>query len=125
MELGDGSTIVFLNSRGINGKPHNGIKNFLNYIKGEPAKGRFVKKIALKVDEVKRNDRLKVEYMSWYAEEMRIRRTERMQGKLEMIKKFLSVGAPLDLIIKATGWTKEKILEFAKKENINIAEDLT
>lgn len=138
LELGDGSTIIFLNAKGINGKPQNDIKNFLNFINGEPAKGKFTQKIALMVDEVKRNDRLKVGYMSWYAEEMRIRRLARIEGKAEgkiegkaegkaegiaeMIKNFLSVGTPIDLIIKASGWTKEKILELAKKENIKVEE---
>lgn len=138
LELNDGSTIIFLNAKGINGKLQNDIKNFLNFINGEPAKGKFTKKIAFMVDEVKRNDRLKVGYMSWYAEEMRIRRLARIEGKaegkiegkiegkaegiVEMIKNFLSVGTPIDLIIKASGWTKEKILDLAKKENIKLEE---
>ena len=143
LELGDGSTIIFLNAKGDNGKPHKDIKNLLNFIKGESAKGSFTKKIALKVDEVKRNDRLKVGYMSWYAEEMRIRRIARMEalaegkaeGKaegraegeasktFEIIKNLLSAETPIKFIIKATGWTKEQLLEFAKKENLKVVED--
>ena len=143
LELGDGSTIIFLNAKGANGKPHKDIKNLLNFIKGEPAKGRFTKKIALKIEEVKRNDKMRVDYMSWYAEEMRIRRIARMEalaegkaegkaegraeglveGKVEMIKNLLTVETPVNFIIKATGWTKEKILELAKKENLKVVED--
>ena len=139
LELGDGSTIIFLNAKGDTGKPHRDIKNLLDFIKGEPAKGRFTKKIALKIEEVKRNDKMKVDYMSWYAEEMRIRRIARMEalaegeakglakgkaeGKIEMIKNLLSESAPIDLIARVSGWTKEKILEFAQKENLNVVED--
>ena len=46
-----------------------------------------------------------------------------MDGETNTIKKFLSVGTPLDLIIKATDWTKEKIPELAEQENINVAEN--
>ncbi len=123
LELDDGSTIIFLNAKGDTGKPHRDIKNLLNFIKGEPAKGRFTKKIALKIEEVKRNDKMKVDYMSWYAEEMRIKKIAREETKTEMIKNFLSAKTPIKFIIEATGWTKEKILEFAQKENLSVVED--
>ena len=65
---------------------------------------------------------MKAGLILWTAEEMRIRRLARLEGNAEMIKNFLSVGTPIDLIIKASGWTKEKILELAKKENIKVEE---
>ncbi len=50
----------------------------------------------------------------------------REQGREETILKnavaFMKNGAPLDLIIKSLGLTKEKLLELAKENNITIKE---
>ena len=44
-------------------------------------------------------------------------RTEgRAEERLEMVKKLLKVGASLDIIKKATGWSEEKLLEIANSD---------
>ena len=142
LRLANGSTTIFLNAKGINGEVDKDIQDLLEFINGKQAQGDFVKRIATKVGEVKSNDRLKVRYMSWYAEEMRIKRLARIEGReegreegraegrvegreegrtevrLEMIKNLLSENAPLDLISKVSGWTKEKILEIAQSKDV-------
>ena len=138
LRLANGSTTIFLNAKGINGEVDKDIQDMLEFINGKKAQGDFVKRIATKVGEVKSNDRLKVRYMSWYAEEMRIKRLARIEGReegraegrvegreegrtevrLEMIKNLLSENAPLDLISKVSGWTKEKILEIAQSKDV-------
>ena len=142
LRLANGSTTIFLNAKGINGEVDKDIQDLLEFINGKKAQGDFVKRIATKVGEVKSNDRLKVRYMSWYAEEMRIKRLARIEGReegreegraegrvegreegrtevrLEMIKNLLSENAPLDLISKVSGWTKEKILEIAQSKDV-------
>ena len=39
----------------------------------------------------------------------------RAEEKLNMIKNLLQAKTPIECIIAATGWTKEKILELAKE----------
>ena len=34
---------------------------------------------------------------------------------LEMVKNFLAVGTPIEFIVKATGWSKERILKTAEQ----------
>ena len=134
LELANESTTIFLNSKGISGDVHSDIKYLLELISGKKAQGDFTKRIETRVNEVKNNDKMKVRYMSWYAEEMRIKRLARIEGhaeghaeglaegrteaKLDMIKNLLSVKTPIEFIVKASGWTKEKILEIAQSENI-------
>ncbi|MBQ9487900.1 MAG: Rpn family recombination-promoting nuclease/putative transposase [Selenomonadaceae bacterium] len=122
LELANGSTTIFLNAKGINGDVHKDIEYLLELINGQKAQGDFTKRVETRVDEVKNNDKMKVSYMSWYAEEMRIKRLAqiegREEGKLDMIKNLLSVKTPIEFIVKASGWTKEKILEIAQSENI-------
>ena len=36
------------------------------------------------------------------------------KGRFELVKNLLKVGTPLEYIIDATGWSKEKLLEFKK-----------
>ena len=41
----------------------------------------------------------------------------RAEGHVEMIKNFLAVGAPMDLIIKATGWSEDKIRQIQNDDS--------
>ncbi len=34
-----------------------------------------------------------------------------IEGRVEMLKNLLAAGTPIEYIIKATGWTKEQILQ--------------
>ena len=36
------------------------------------------------------------------------------KGRLELIKNLFNVGTPIQYIVKATGWSEEKLLEFKK-----------
>ncbi len=40
----------------------------------------------------------------------------REKGRFELVKNLLNVGTPLEYIINATGWSKEKLLEFKKSQ---------
>ena len=131
LELANGATTIFLNAKGINGDIHSDIKHLLEFINGKKANGDFTRRIETKVEDVKRNDKMRVRYMSWYAEEMRIKRIAHAEGlaegetkkALEMIRNLLSESASIDLISKVSGWTKEKIIELAKKEKIKVVEN--
>ena len=39
------------------------------------------------------------------------------RGKLSMVKNFLAVKTPIEFIVKATGWSEEKILSLAKVDS--------
>ena len=42
---------------------------------------------------------------------------------IEMIKNLISVGTPIEYIIKATGWSKEKILQVVHSSDNDAAKD--
>ncbi len=44
----------------------------------------------------------------------------REESKLDMIKSFLRAETPVNFITAATGWSKEKVLQFAEKEGIAV-----
>ena len=46
----------------------------------------------------------------------------RAEGSFAMVKKFLEAQTPIEYIIAATGWSKEKILQLAEK-NLSVDKD--
>lgn len=82
------------------------VKNFLNYVDSGTVAGSFIQT-------VKSNQKVRMDFMTY---EMTLLDREllgeergRSEGHVEMVKNFLAVGAPMDLIIKATGWSEDKI----------------
>ena len=43
----------------------------------------------------------------------------REDGHVEMVKNFLAAGTPIEFIIKATGWSEDKILKLKTDANAN------
>ena len=115
--LNDGATKIFLSTKGSADDVSATVKNFLNYVDNGTVAGSFVEELDEAVQLVKSNKKVRLEFMTY---EMALldrelqgrekgRAEGRTEGHVEMIKNFLAVGAPMDLIIKATGWSEDKI----------------
>ena len=118
LKLKDGATKVFLNANGGREDVPENVKAFLQYVNGVLSQDAFVQEIDQEIKRVKEVEQERVSYMTF---EMRLRdewkvgwkegREEgREEGELSMIRKLLREAVPLDLIQRASGWTKERIL---------------
>ena len=122
LKLKDGATKVFLNANGTREDVPENVKAFLQYVNGVLSQDAFVQEIEQEIKRVKEVEQERVSYMTF---EMRLRdewkvgwkegreegRAEgREEGELSMIRKLLQEAAPIDLIQRASGWTKERIL---------------
>lgn len=127
LELNDGATKIFLNSKGMTGNLNDDIKNFLMYIGGQSPVGNFVNLVATEVDKVKRQDILRVEYMKINADIMDARREARIEGhaegRIEGLVEGIATGlvkgrAEIILDVAKTllrkNFPKEEIMEIAK-----------
>ncbi|MBO4779906.1 MAG: Rpn family recombination-promoting nuclease/putative transposase [Selenomonadaceae bacterium] len=123
LELNDGATKNFLNANGMVGNVDDDIKNFLLYIGGKSHAGKFVERVAVEVNKVKRQDITRVEYMRLFADMMDAKREGRVEGRvegrfektLEFVKNLLREGFPAEQIFKLTRCTQEEFLQ-AKHE---------
>ena len=102
LEMGDNTTKIFLNTKGTVGKVNQDIDNFLAYIDGAEATGKFTKDIEREVERVKQHDELRVEYMSMMAEMMDQRREGRFDNLLANIK----------TIMEKLSYTAESAMDF-------------
>ena len=125
IELHDGATKIFLNTKGTCDDVSEDIKNFLNYVESGIVVGDFVKKLDAAVWEVKTNQRARLDFMTY---EMALLEREaegiekgieqgEAKKQIEMVKNLLLAKTPLKYIIAATGWNKEKILSLAEEKN--------
>ena len=64
LELGDGTTKIFLNSKGTIGDVDEDIDKFLAYINGNTAEGEFTRDIAAEVERIKQHEETRLEYMT-------------------------------------------------------------
>lgn len=64
MELDDGSTKIFFNTKGNIGDIDEDMSNFLKYIEDSSINGDFVREVANEVERLKAHDATRVEYMS-------------------------------------------------------------
>ncbi|MBO6255048.1 MAG: Rpn family recombination-promoting nuclease/putative transposase, partial [Bacteroidaceae bacterium] len=90
LELGDETTKLFLNAKGTIGEVDADIANFLDYVDGKTAEGKFTKDVAAEVDRVKQHDETRLEYMTLMMELKQQRREgqeeERRNTAIRMIK---------------------------------------
>ena len=131
LELNDGATKIFLNVNGMFGNVDDDIKNFLLYIGGKTPVGNFVKRVALEVDKVKRQEVTRVEYMKLFADMMDVRREGRAEGRaegrvektLEFVKNLLHEGFPAEQIFKLTRCTQEQFSQAVQELGMPITAD--
>ena len=111
--LGDGSTKIFLNTKGTADDVSADVKSFLDYVESGIVENDFVRELNDTVQIVK-SDRMAVkEYMTY---EMTLLRREQRginNEKENVAKKMLESGTPLDFIHRMTELSVERIKELA------------
>lgn len=81
LELGDETTKLFLNAKGTTGCVDKDIENFLAYVDGKAAEGKFTQDIAAEVERVKQHNETRVEYMTLMMELKQQRREGYNEGQ--------------------------------------------
>lgn len=117
--LDDGAVKIFLSTKGSADDVSNDIKNFLNYIDNGIISSDFVQQLDNAVKSVKSNKKARLDFMTY---QMALLETKE-STIIEMIKNLISVGTPIEYIIKATGWSKEKILQVVHSSDNEAAKD--
>ncbi|WP_280956283.1 Rpn family recombination-promoting nuclease/putative transposase [Centipeda periodontii] len=144
LELGDGTTKIFLNAKGLKGRVDEDLEDFLQYVDGKPARSRFTQEMAQEVESVKRQDEMRREFVTLYMEYQKQRRegaaegfergrregreegiaegrTEgRMIGTMRTALKFMNAGTPLKTAAKIADVPEEELRDFAKRNGVSI-----
>ena len=144
LELGDGTTKIFLNAKGLKGRVDEDLEDFLQYVDGKPARSRFTQEMAQEVESVKRQDEMRREFVTLYMEYQKQRRegaaegfergrregreegiaegrTEgRMIGTMRTALKFMNAGTPLKTAAKIADVSEEELRDFAKRNGVSI-----
>ena len=117
LTLNDGSVKIFLSTKGYMNDISSDLKNFLNYVDNGIISGDFVQKLDNAVNSVKSDEKARLEFMTleMYLKERELEGEEK--GRIQMIKNLINVKTPIEYIIKATGWSEEKILQVLKISN--------
>lgn len=127
ISLDNGATKIFLSTKGTADDVSDTVKNFLNYVDNGVVTGSFVKDLDAAVQLVKSNKKVRLEFMTYEMAlldrellgEERGRSEGRAEERIDMVKNFLDVGTPIEFIIKATGWSEDKILKLKTDTNAN------
>ena len=136
LELGDGTTKIFLNAKGLKGRVDEDLEDFLRYVDGKPARSRFTQEMAQEVESVKRQDEMRREFVTLYMEYQKQRRegaaegfergrregrTEgRMIGTMRTALKFINAGTPLKTAAKIADVSEEELRDFAQRNGVSI-----
>ena len=118
--LGDGATKIFLNTTSLAADADETLRNFLEYVEHGAIKDDFIKELDAAVRAIRSAEKVRLEYVTLELEIQRraekAREEGREEGRFDMVKKMLSVKTPIEYIVAATGWGKEKILKLADAE---------
>ena len=136
IELGDGTTKIFLNAKGLKGHVDEDLEDFLQYVDGKPARSRFTQEMAQEVESVKRQDEMRREFVTLYMEYQKQRREGaaegfergrregriegRMIGTMRTALKFMNAGTPLKTAAKIADVSEEELRDFAKRNGVSI-----
>mgnify|MGYP000950953753 CR=1 FL=1 len=136
LELGDGTTKIFLNAKGLKGRVDEDLEDFLQYVDGKPARSRFTQEMAQEVESVKRQDEMRREFVTLYMEYQKQRREGaaegfergrregriegRMIGTMRTALKFMNAGTPLKTAAKIADVSEEELRDFAKRNGVSI-----
>lgn len=90
--LGDQAYKIFFNTSGITGSISEEAKAFLRYVGGIPSEDTFVKKLQDKVEDVRKNEDWKREYMTLLMRDQENREAGRREGLKEGLKEGMKEG---------------------------------
>lgn len=106
LTLNDGTTKIFLNSKGALKNVNEDVRDFLNYLEGRHTGSEFAKKLDTEVAKVKRNESWRSDYMTRHVHETLAKREGRVEGQkekaIEIAKKLFQKGISIDEIEKLT-----------------------
>ena len=85
VKLEDGTTKIFLNTKGSVGEVDRSVKAFLQYVNGVSSEDRLVQEIEQEIEKVRREEGEKVNYMTFAMKMMEERKEGFREGKLEGI----------------------------------------
>ena len=118
LALGDGTRKIFLNPYSDMDDVTPELANFLKYLATGEAVDNFTERLVNAVETAKRNPRLMVEYMSYYAdqedlkaEQERVRKEARMEAKAEVIVQMLKGGLSYEDIAKILSISADEVKE--------------
>ena len=131
LELGDGTTKIFLNAKGTVGNVDEDIDKFLAYVNGKAAEGEFTRDIAAEVAKLKRHEETRLEYMTLMMELKAQRREGYAEGEKVGVAKGVAKGVektkianalsmfadnvPLDKVVQYTHLSLKEATEIGKK----------
>lgn len=116
IKLNDLTHRIFLCTEGDDEEISDEVRNFLDYVAGRGIKGDFIKELDEAVQKVKESKEWRLSYMTYELALMEREERGREEERFELIKNLLTADTPLKYIIKATGWSEEKLLEFKKSQ---------
>ena len=122
LELGDGTTKIFLNTKGSVGEVDEDIRKFLSYVDGHAAEGKFTQDIAREVEKVKLHKETRLEYMTLLMEIKEQKRESREEGRREgiasVIVNMLKEHYPYEVISKLAETTTDDVIRIAKETGL-------
>ena len=126
LELGDGTTKIFLNAKGLRGSVDEELADFLRYVDGKEARRTFAQEMAREVARVKRQDETRREFMTLYMEYQKQRRAGveegiaqgRELGIAQMAKKLLRAGMTIPAVAQMAEMPEEAIRRIAEEDEV-------
>ena len=127
LPLGDETTKIFFNSFAYDTENNLEISAFLKYIKTKIPTNDFTKKLNNLVEESKINNKFRNDYLAMNLHDRDIRRVALAEGKqiglqegaeqtkIETAKNALKNNIPVEMVVKITGLTENKVLELQKE----------
>ena len=126
LELGDGTTKIFLNAKGLRGSVDEELADFLRYVDGKEARRTFAQEMARAVARDKRQDETRREFMTLYMEYQKQRRAGveegiaqgRELGIAQMAKKLLRAGMTIPAVAQMAEMPEEAIRRIAEEDEV-------
>ena len=116
LTLQDGSTKIFLSTKGSANDVNDDILNFLHYVDTGVINGNFVKLLDDAVKTVKSNQKARLDFMTYHMALLESKLEGREEERNSIALNMLKDGLPFDQIQKFTKLTLDKIKELAKKK---------
>ncbi|MBR4384675.1 MAG: hypothetical protein IKP64_14105 [Selenomonadaceae bacterium] len=116
--LGAGATKIFLNTKGTHGDITPALKNFPDFVDSGIIVGAFVSELAKAVDSIKRNEKVRHDFMTLQMALLDERRATEKSVRESVALKMLNKGKPLEEIAELTDLPIRRIEEL-EKDNDN------
>ena len=114
-ELGDGSTTIFLSTKGQMNDVSKLLQNFLDYVDGQPPKDSLVQRMDEIVKVVKQSKEWRGEYMKLEMDRKKYWREGKVEGRLEAIIGMLREKLSVEMIARITNMSVEQVIKIGKE----------